>query len=344
MIKILFIGDLNIYGRSFRRAYYLKKSGFKVHTLSHTKVSLDGKIKKSNLIYRIFNKLMIPYDNTKINQTIKSLNYGNEFDIIWIENGINIYPWCLNAIKKYNKKSTLISLSEDDMFKRHNQSYWYLLGLKFYDIVFTTKIYNIIELKKIGAKQTELFHDSFDHEINKPFKLTNKEKSLYYSTVSAIGAYEEDRFNYLLYLAKKGIKVNIWGNGWENLKKIHKNLVVKNRYLYNEEFSKAINASFININFLRKINRDEITTRSLEIPACKAFMRSERTERQSSFLREAIDAEYFSNKLELFQKVTYYLKNEDKRKKIAMSGYKRCKSSNFTIKKQNELIIKNNKI
>ena len=46
-------------------------------------------------------------------------------------------------------------------------------------------------------------------------------------------------------------------------------------------------------------------------------MISERTERQSSFLREAIDAEYFSNKLELFQKVTYYLKNEDKRKKIA---------------------------
>ena len=85
-----------------------------------------------------------------------------------------------------------------------------------------TNIFYIFLNQKSFAR--ELFFDSYDPEVNKPFQLTQKERKTYNSKVSAIGAYEDDRYNYLLYLAKNGIKVNVWGIGWDNLKITHKNL------------------------------------------------------------------------------------------------------------------------
>jgi hypothetical protein len=57
MSKILFIGDLNTYGRGYQRYRTLKEMGHDVVAYSHTFVSLPEKIKPPTLLYRIFWKL-----------------------------------------------------------------------------------------------------------------------------------------------------------------------------------------------------------------------------------------------------------------------------------------------
>lgn len=340
MSKILFIGDLNTYGRGYQRYRTLKEMGHDVIAFSHTKVSLPGRIDKPSLIYRIFWKLRIPLDTTHVNKKIREAIGSATFDVVWIEKGNMIWPWTLRYIKEVAPLARIVSCSEDDMYATHGHSFWYRIGLCYYCLVFTTKIYNLNELKLFGAKKTKLFLDSYDEKIHKPMNLTEVEKERFSCDVGAIGAFENERAESLLYLAEHGIIVNVWGNDWGKMVNFHPNLVIKNEFLFGEDYSKAICATKINLNFLRKINRDEVTSRSVEIPACGGFMLSERTARHLEFFEEGEEAEFFSSNEEMLEKIRRYLENKEEREKIARAGMERCITSGYSMRAQLDKMLK----
>lgn len=336
--KILFVGDLNEYGRSFQRFRTLKSLGHEVIGISHTLVPWNPRI-DFNLLEAISWKLKIPVDATGVNKKIKNEVLKNKFDVVWVEKGNTILPSTLKFIKKHSLGTKLISVSEDDMFAKHNRSIYYALGLKHYDVIFTTKVYNLEELKSLGAKRTELFLDAYDEELHKPMKLLEEEKKRFNCDVGAIGAFEKDRAVKMLYLAEQGIKITVWGNGWEYWVEKHPNLDVKNKHLFSEDYSKAICATKINLCFLRKINRDEVTSRSVEIPACGGFMIAERTKRHLEFFKEGKEAEFFGSNEEMLKKIKYYLNNPTEMEKIAMAGYNRCLRSGYSMRNQMSKIL-----
>ena len=251
-----------------------------------------------------------------------------------------VWPGTLRQIKKHAPHARLVSCSEDDMYASHGHSLWYRAGLRFYDLVFTTKIHNLTELMEFGAKETRLFLDSYDESVHKPQNLTEAERERFSCDVSAIGAFEEKRAESLMYLAKHGIRVNVWGNGWGEMVKQHPNLVIKNEFLFGDDYSKAICATKINLNFLRKVNRDEVTSRSVEIPACGGFMLAERTKRHLEFFEEGKEAEFFGSNAEMLEKARYYLENNEKREKISRAGRERCMASGYSMRAQLDHILK----
>jgi len=334
MSRILFIGDLNTYGRGSQRYRTLKEMGQQVVAFSHTRVSLPGRIEKPSLLYRIFWKLKIPLDVPRVNKQIRDAIRNSSFDVVWIEKGNMIWPWTLWYIKKHAPFTRLISCSEDDMYATHGHSLWYRAGVCHYDLVFTTKTYNLAELKLFGAKETKLFLDSYDEIIHKPISLTQIERERFSCDVGAIGAFEKERAESLLHLAGHGIKVNVWGNDWGEMVNLHPNLVIKNEFLFGADYSKAISATKINLNFLRKINRDEMTSRSVEIPACGGFMLGERTGRHLEFFEEGKEAEFFGSNEEMTEKVRYYLEKNEEREEIARAGRERCEKSGYSMRLQ----------
>ena len=334
MSKILFIGDLNTYGRGYQHYRTLKEMEHEVVAFSHTHVSLPGRIKKPTLISRIFWKLRIPLDVTEVNKKIQDVVENGSFDIVWIEKGNMVWPRTLRHIKQNAPSVRLVSCSEDDMYASHGHSLWYRAGLRHYDLVFTTKMYNLAELKLFGAKKINLFLDSYDEKTHKPMSLTAAERERFACDVGAIGAFEDERAGSLLYLAEHGIKVSVWGGLWEKMVNLHPNLMIKNEFLFGEDYSKAICATKINLNFLRKINRDEVTSRSVEIPACSGFMLSERTNRHLEFFEEGKEAEFFGSNEEMLQKVKYYLKKNEEREKLAQTGRERCVKSGYSMRAQ----------
>ena len=114
-------------------------------------------------------------------------------------------------------------------------------------------------------------------------------------------------------MAKAGIKVVVWGDGWERIKDCYQNIDYRGNSIYDDEYVKVINSMDINLAFLRKRNRDLQTTRSIEIPACGAFMLAEYTDEHEMLFKEGVEAEFFSSDQELIQKAKYYLKNDKER-------------------------------
>ena len=79
----------------------------------------------------------------------------------------------------------------------------------------------------------------------------------------------------------------------------HPNLVIENRPIYGEDYVKGLCATRINLCFLRKINRDLQTDRTMEIPACGAFMLAERTDEHLRLFAEGKEAAHFDSNEEL---------------------------------------------
>ena len=333
--KILFVGDLNDYCRSYQRFRALIDLEHQVFGLSHTPIPYrPGIDSKPNLLSRIMWKLSLPLDLTGVNKEIREAIKKERFDIVWIDKGLTIRPQTLTFIKNTIPSSKIVSCSEDDMYAKHNQSHYYLRGLPYYDIIFTTKIYNLTELKLLGAKRTELFLDAYDEKLHQPVELTEEEKQRFGADVGFIGGFEEDRAEKMLYLAKRGIKIVVWGSGWKNWIGKHPNLIVKNHPLYYENYAKAICATKINLCFLRKINRDEITSRSVEIPACGGFMLAERTTKHLELFEDGKEAVFFSSNEELYDLVKKYLVCEKEREIIAKAGREKILKSGREHKEQ----------
>lgn len=339
-MKILFIGDLNEYGRSFQRYRALADLGNEVKGFSTVTVPFTPGFDNAGFLDRLFWKLKLPLDLTSVNKKIRQAIKEEKFDIIWIEKGNTIKPKTLYSIKKNQPQTKLISLSEDDMYAKHNRSFYYDCGIKYYDIFFTTKMYNLGELKLLGAKQTELFLDSYDENVHRPINLSDEDVKNFACDVGFIGTFEKDRAEKMLFLAENGIKVVVWGNGWDAWVNKDPNLIIKNKPVYSDNYAKVISATKINLCFLRKMNRDEVTSRSVEIPACGGFMLAERTKRHSEFFEENKEAVFFDTKEELLDKVKKYLNNGEERCKIAETSRERCVKSGYSMKTQLSEMLK----
>ena len=79
--------------------------------------------------------------------------------------------------------------------------------------------------------------------------------------------------------------------------------------------------------------------RTFEVSACGGFLLSVRTDEAKSFLKKTREAAYFSSPEELKEKINFYLKNEETRKKIAEAGYEKLKNSDYAYADRAKRII-----
>jgi len=283
---------------------------------------------KRNLLEKVSEKLRLPIDFNNANQRILSEVRNHTFDIIFVVKGNHIYPSTIKRIKKSQPQASLINWSLDDMFAKHNRSIFYAINLKKFDLVVSTKSYNCLpaELPSMGAKKILFQNNSF---YQYPFlKNMHRPKSFRYD-VSFVGTAEWERFNSLNHLAENGIKVKIFGSSWD--KKVysnhHRNLSIEYKNLDQQEYFDTIVNSKISLCFLRKLNRDLQTLRSVEIPAVGGFMLAERTIEHIKMFAEDNAAVYFEGDQELLEKVNKYLADEVNRENIAQNGRLNCHAS-----------------
>lgn len=70
--------------------------------------------------------------------------------------------------------------------------------------------------------------------------------------------------------------------------------------------------------------RDNVSTRTFEIPACKGFMLHEDNDEVRELFEPGAEFDVFSTADELAEKIEFYLESPQERREIARRGFERC--------------------
>jgi len=273
---------------------------------------------------RIRYRLRFPADPAKANPEILS-EVERGADILWLDAADMISAATLRRAKWINKDLALVWYCEDDMMNPRLRTRQLDATLGLFDLWVTTKSFNARpeEVPSLGARRVLFVNNSCDPVLHHPVPIGDEDRIRFGALISFIGSFEEPRAQSMLHLARQGLKVRVWGNGWADWIGRHANLLIENRPAYNDEFAKVVSASSINLCFLRHANRDLQTCRSIEVPACEGFMVHERNDEITALYREEKEAAYFSSEEELARVCVSWIQRDRPRGLIGKAARQR---------------------
>jgi hypothetical protein len=221
---------------------------------------------------------------------------------------------------------------DDPLGRPDRREYRLLLkALPEYDGYHVNRQCNIAEAAAYGIKRVRVLMTYYIPWLHYPCALSAREQETWESDVVYAGHMEPDlRIECLSGVVRAGLKCRIFGGEaqWRSALPGDVYRVVRpTPKVGGADYRRALCASKIGACFFSKWNRDQYTNRSWEIPACGAFLLSERTPAMQEFYSEGKEAEFFESPEEFIDKVQFYLRNEATRKRIAATGYARVVAS-----------------
>jgi hypothetical protein len=168
------------------------------------------------------------------------------------------------------------------------------------------------------------------------------EKLFYYKDiekeydVTFVGQAYSNRVKIIRYLKEKGIKIRVFGTGWSqysDLKEIDGGIIT------HDELREVILKSKINLNFT--LNWSDETyqpkDRFLIIAACKGFQLVEDSKMPDIWFEKDTVPTYNHTLEDLYNKISYFLENDDIREKYAQKAYEQVYK--FTIDKSMNKVV-----
>lgn len=329
---VLYVGDLNPHCRSRQRFEALRRLALDVEGLSFAPRGDGTEGPPPSLRARLASRARLPLDSESVNRRILERLRHRPVDVLWIDKVPCLRPATLREARRIAPRLRIAFHSDDDMFARHNRSRWLPGCLPHFDVVFTAKSYNTRpdELPALGARRVVFVAQAFDPQFHRPVAVSDADRQRLGAEVGFVGTFEAERARSMLALAQQGVEVRVFGNGWAHWRRRHPRLRVEGRPVYGEDYIRCLNATSINLGFLRRMNRDLHTSRSLDIPACGAFLLAERTEEHQALFAEGSEAAYFAGDEELLERVRQYLADPRLRHRIAAGGRRRCVEHDYT--------------
>lgn len=200
-----------------------------------------------------------------------------------------------------------------------------------YDCVFyTKKFWDANPPDGLGKRRLVFLPHGYDPEVHRIMELDARDVSELTHDVTVIAshtAYKEKLLRGLLGLMPN-LDLHIYGDRWTDPPcapelRCH----IRGMALVGSQYAKAIRAARINLaitSWTGRIEVDETTTRTFEIPACRGFMLHERTPELLDLYEEGREVTAFGSVEELASKIEYYLAHPEEREAIARAGHVRC--------------------
>lgn len=262
------------------------------------------------------------------NNLLEKKALHNNYDYLFVMKGTDIKAQTLINIKTKNPRIKLICFNPDDPFNLASSNEEIIKAIPLYDHYCMWTRHLNEKLLMMGAKDVIYFPFGVDREVIFPVK------SDYKYDVSFVGNCDEERQSMMnslmdeLKRKKLKIKVHVFGNNWSSKSE---NLIVHGPKLGNE-LLETISASRINLNLLRKQNKNSINMKTFEIPAAGGFMFHENSIEAQDFFRPNKEAVYFKSIEELADLCEFYLKKTDKREMIVKNSEVRILQGTFSYK------------
>lgn len=279
-------------------------------------------------------RLRRPVDLAEENAALLASALAVRPDVVICDNARNIRPRTLEAIRA-ETGAILAFSSPDDIIAPHNSSHWLQASYPLWDVWFTTKTFNVDELRARGVRRPILVGNMYDPAIHTP--LSPADVGPEYEAFDAVfvGTHERAREADLKALAEAGLRVLVHGNparrfsqGWRVLEPYG---VTVRPAVVDADYARAVHHGKIAMCFLRKLNRDQITQRSIELPAMGRAMLGEKTDEHDAHFVDGIEYIGFSDRSEMIAAAKDLVANPVRRAAVGRAGRQRCETSDYSI-------------
>jgi spore maturation protein CgeB len=283
-----------------------------------------------NPIHRLRWKLRLPVDTTGSNQSLIEAVGLHQPDIVFVDSSKVLTRSTLRRIREVCH-SRLVYYTPDDIMGKHNLSRTLQWSFADWDVFFTTKTFNVDELRDAGVRRPLLVGKAFDPLLHAP--MTKEEVGEGFETFDCvfIGSYEAERCRSINALAAAGLSVVVYGAGkgkWQP-RSLHPSVELRPS-VFAGEYRRAWHEGKLALSFLRKLNRDQITQRTMEVAAMGRPMITEKTDEHDAHFEDGKEYLGFSDDAQLVTLARQWLTRDSDRRLLGEAGRRRCLTSGYS--------------
>ncbi len=291
-------------------------------------VSLDSaeRVGKATTVDRIRHRLRWPADRNHLNERLLESVAKHRPDILFVDSTRLFTQRTIRALRE--KNCVAVYYSPDDVYQKHNSSRQLESCDAEWDVFFTTKSFNVPELSQRGVRNPHLIGNSFDPQEHRPMTAAEVGDEFESFDVVFVGTFETERARSIRFLAESGISIVVYGNGWRR-DQLHPNITLRPA-VFGDEYARCLHTGKLALCFLRKLNRDKITQRSIEIPGAARTMVAEVTEEHNQHFIDGKEYVGFRGDRELLARCQTLLADDGRRTEIGYAGRLRCLQSQYS--------------
>ena len=226
-------------------------------------------------------------------------------DLVWVNGGELMGPLALTWIRKVFQCPIVLYNNDDPTGFRDRGCFSSLnASMHFFDLCVLCRPETALEALAMGAGKVLRVLMSYDEMTHRPAYAATAAGTGPEPVVSFIGTLiaGERRDDFLVELLQAGLPLRLIGNSWQRsrhwplLRQIHQGPGISGT-----AYAQALGSAAVTLGLLSHGNRDLITTRSLEAPACGALFCAERTSEHQLLYEQGQEALFWSSTAECIE-------------------------------------------
>lgn len=322
-LRILYLGTRS--GTCLDRARAYERMG---HHVSHVdpRRLLPVSAWVDRITWRIGGHVWSPMLRSALARALK----GQRFDLCHVDCGEWITAETVHLLKQHATK--VINYCIDDPTGPRDGARFraYRQALPAYDLAVVMRPQNVDEAKALGAKDVLRVFMSADEVSHAQRPMTSDQIRQWSTDVLFLGTWMPERGPFLLKLIQLGVPLSIRGAHWQKAPEWDH---LRDHWIggpvSGDEYAYAIQSAKVNLGLLSKGNRDQHTTRSMEVPSLGGVLCAEFTEEHASLYRDGQEALFWRSAVECAQNCQLLLKDEVWRQSIASTARERFRASGY---------------
>lgn len=319
-LAILYLGVES--GTCLDRANALRRLGHDV-TAVHVRAMLPTSPWVDRIVWRFGAAAFMPWIRHALAERLRGLT----FDLAYVDNGDCLDASALAVLRRH--AGALVSYTIDDPFGQRDGRRFaaFRSAVPHYDLVVVVREPNVAEAHALGARRVLRVQMTADEIQHAPRSMGAADLRTWGSQVLFLGTWMPERGPFLARLLRLGVPLAIRGARWQRAPEWPELMpACLGGPVYGDDYARAIQGARVNLGLLSKGNRDEHTTRSLEIPALGALLCAERTAEHRAMYREGEEAVFWSDADECAAVCMAMLADEPRRRAIAAAGQRRVQA------------------
>lgn len=332
-MKILVHGDMSEGQSSRMRAVALARLAGVEVIQSHLQPLRQSRT--LGLISRVLRRLFSrPLDLSRENRQLLEMARRYRPDIVLVENRALIRAATLRRIRA-ETGALLVYFCPDDVMSPVVLTRWLERTFALWDVFFTTKTFNVEELRRAGANNPFHVMHAFDPDQHRPLTPGEVGPEFEQFDLVFVGQYERQRCESLRKAAAAGLSILVYGldagllaGRWSSLEGSG---VVTRPAVWGDDYARALHHGKVVLGFLRKINRDVITQRSTEVPAMGRVMLAEKTVEHDAHLVDGQEYVGFTSDEDMIEKARALIADPERRRAVGEAARRRCVKSGYDV-------------